>query len=76
MTRHGRLVCFVEVKARATHDLAREALRPTGRRRIERAALAWQSARLGRLDQAVRFDLVTVAGRWPRHWPGAWRAGE
>ena len=75
IARRGRLVCFVEVKARATREAALTAVTPRGRQRIERAARTWMArARLAppsRYD--VRFDLVTVVGRRPRHLKDAWR---
>ena len=71
VARRGRVVCFVEVKARGTREAALRALTPRGRQRIERAASVWL-ARAGGAP-AVRFDLVTVVGWRPRHLKQAWR---
>lgn len=76
IARRGRLVCFVEVKARADREDALRAVTPKARQRIERAASTWLG-RLGPFGAApdVRYDLVTVAGGWPRHLKAAWRPG-
>jgi putative endonuclease len=76
IARRGRVVAFVEVKARGSLDAAIEAITPRARQRIGRAA----SAFIGRhpvyasFDQ--RFDLVAVIPwRWPRHVPNAFEPG-
>ncbi|WP_031551278.1 YraN family protein [Parvularcula oceani] len=74
IARRGRLVAFVEVKARADHAAALLSVTPRARRRIEAAATAWQAQRLRTLDAPVRFDIVTVAGALPRHHADAWRS--
>ena len=71
IARRGRLVCFVEVKARTTREAALTAVPAQSRRRIERAAVTWL-ARAG-VAPDVRYDLVTVVGWRPRHLKGAWR---
>lgn len=74
VARRGRTLVFVEVKARPTHEEARLAVTPSGQARICRAASIWL-ARLpgaGR-DMAVRYDIVTVAGRSVRHVRDAFR---
>ena len=73
VARRGRLLVFVEVKARSTHGAAIEAVSPRQRQRIRRAAEIFVSAhpRWAALD--MRFDIMTIApGRWPTHSPGAW----
>lgn len=74
IARRGRLVAFVEVKARASADAANEALNPRQRRRIERAA-GWflaQHPDIGACD--LRYDLMLVTPwRWPVHIGDAWR---
>ncbi|MBL8660610.1 MAG: YraN family protein [Rhodospirillales bacterium] len=75
IARRGRILAFVEVKAR--DEDAAEALRPRQRRRIVRAAEAFLQRRpaLARLDP--RFDLIVLRRRrLPRHVPGAWRADD
>ena len=73
VARRGRLVCFVEVKARGTREAALSALTPRGRERIERAAMVWLARR--RLDPEVRYDLVAVVGWRAFHQKAAWRPG-
>ncbi len=77
IARRGRTLVFVEVKSRADPAAADDSIRPEQRRRIVRAAEAFIAKRpgLGGLD--VRFDaILVVPGRWPRHFPDAWRADE
>lgn len=74
IARRGRVLAFVEVKARASLSGAIEALGPRQRRRIARAGAAFlqQRPELSNLD--LRFDLVLVAPwRPPRHIADAWR---
>jgi putative endonuclease len=73
IARRGRVLAFVEVKARREVDVAAEALTPRQQRRIVRAArhfiAGWPA--LGLLDQ--RFDLILVVPRrLPIHVPAAW----
>jgi putative endonuclease len=73
VARRGRVLAFVEVKARASHAAGIEAVSPRQRRRVRRAAELFLAAhpRLAALD--MRFDIMTIApGRWPTHSPGAW----
>ncbi len=68
----GRVLCFVEVKARARLDLARAAIGPVQQRRIIRAAALWVGRHRRYEGFDMRFDAVLVApGRWPRHIAGA-----
>lgn len=71
----GRILVFVEVKARADIDAAHVAVTPQLRARIEQAARAWCARRRGLEQKTWRFDIVAIApGRWPRHVRDAWRA--
>jgi len=73
VARRGRVLAFVEVKARGDAD-ALAAPSPRQRRRIVRAAQAFlqRHRRLAALD--ARFDVISVAPRrLPAHLPGAWR---
>jgi putative endonuclease len=74
VARRGRLVLFVEVKARPSADAANEALNGRQRRRIERAA-GWflaQHPQIAGCD--LRYDLMLVTPwRWPVHIGDAWR---
>jgi putative endonuclease len=75
VARRGRTLAFVEVKSRADMAAAAESIRPEQRRRIVRAAESYIAKRPALRDLEVRFDAILVApGRWPRHFPGAWRA--
>jgi putative endonuclease len=73
VARRGRLVVFVEVKARADIDAAAAALRARQRARIARAARAFMAARPDLAGHAARFDAILVGGFLPRHLPDAWR---
>jgi putative endonuclease len=68
----GRLLVFVEVKARSTLDGAAESLLPRQQRRIAAAASAWLAEHPDDAESHIRFDAVLVApGRIPRHIPAA-----
>jgi putative endonuclease len=74
VARRGRLVAFVEVKARADLVTAGESVGQRQRRRIARAAQAFLQKRpeLQHLD--LRFDVVLLAPwRLPHHISDAWR---
>jgi len=71
----GRILAFVEVKARTRRETALEAVTPALRHRLERAAALWAQKRRGMAALNWRFDIVMVTpGRWPEHLPDAWRA--
>lgn len=78
IARRGKVIAFVEVKARRAAGEAIHSITPNQRRRIERAAEAFvaRDASLRHCDW--RFDVVLIdgAGRLPRHMPDAWRPGE
>ena len=68
IARRGRLVAFVEVKARDSLADAAEAVTPEQQRRIAMAAAAWLARRPEYADCDLRFDAVLIAPRrWPRH---------
>ena len=73
VARRGRLLIFVEVKARAGMDVAAHAIRARQRARITRAAQAYLAARPELQTLALRFDAM-IFGRhvMPRHIPDAW----
>lgn len=76
IVRRGRILAFVEVKARADFRIAADAVSPRQQHRIARAAGLFLVARpdLAQLDQ--RFDALLIVRRtWPRHLPDAWRTG-
>jgi putative endonuclease len=75
VARRGRVLVFVEVKARATLDAAAESLQTRQQRRIAAAAAAWLSLNPPDIDKDIRFDAVLVApGKIPRHIPAAFEA--
>lgn len=76
IARRGRLVAFVEVKARQTHAQAAESLGPRQRERITRAAEAYLAVHPELAGCDIRFDVVLMAGRsLPSHIEDAWRPG-
>ena len=72
LAQRGDVLAVVEVKSRTTLQAALEAVSPTQRARLKRAARAIAARRSVRPN--VRLDLVALApGAWPRHIPDAWR---
>jgi putative endonuclease len=72
VARRGRLLVFVEVKARADLDAAAESVQPRQQQRIAAAAEAWLATYPDPKILDMRFDAVLVAPRkLPRHIPGA-----
>jgi len=72
VARRGRIVAFVEVKARSSLDSAGLAL---DRHRLKRVAAAAEqlAPRFARDGDAMRIDaLFIVPGRWPRHLANVW----
>ena len=76
VVRRGRLLVFVEVKARDRFDDAAEAVTERQRRRIAAAAEAWLASHADDLQRDIRFDAVLVAPwRLPRHIQAAFDVG-
>ncbi|MFN3610321.1 MAG: YraN family protein [Hyphomonas sp.] len=76
IARKGRLIAFVEVKARARQDDALGAVSVQSWHRISRAAEAWMGQRPKFADYGWRYDLIALApGRLPNHLKDAWRPG-
>ena len=72
VARRGRMLAFVEVKARATEDAAAFALDEWRLRRVVVAAERL-APRYMRDGDDVRIDaLFIVPGRWPRHMANIW----
>ena len=70
--KRGDTIAFVEVKARASLDMAATSLDEAKRRKIRRAARAWIARHPSRKALTFRVDAVFVApGEWPRHQPNA-----
>jgi putative endonuclease len=77
VARRGRLVAFVEVKARRDADLALEAVGPRTRRRIVAASELWMQGHPELSGHDRRFDVVVVVPRrLPVHHAGAYIAGD
>ncbi len=75
VVRRGRLLVFVEVKARGSLDAAAESIRRTQQGRIIRAAEAYLSKNPTYLNHDMRFDAVLIApGVLPRHLKAAFDA--
>jgi putative endonuclease len=73
--KRGRLVVFVEVKARGKLDDAAESVLIRQRRRIVAAAEAWLATHPEHAGYDLRFDAVLVApGRLPKHIEAAFEA--
>jgi putative endonuclease len=76
LAQRGRVLAVVEVKQRATIEDALDAVTPTQRDRLRRAAAHLSAHRAGLRDLLVRLDLIALApGRPPRHLPDAWPDG-
>jgi len=73
VARRGRVLAFIEVKARASETAALESVGGAQRARIARAAEIY-IARMEKADACeVRFDVMTVSGLIPFHLADAWR---
>ena len=79
IVRRGKLLAFVEVKAREDAANASAAITPKQQKRIARAAESWLAAKPNLQNLNVRFDAVLVTPgtfplwRWPHHIADAWR---
>ena len=62
----GRVVTFIEVKARRSHDDALASLSATQRQRIAHAASLWLARHPEYAGHDLRFDVMSVS-KWP--WP-------
>lgn len=76
VARKGKLIAFVEVKARARQEDALGAVSVQSWQRIARAAEAWMGQRPKLADHGWRYDIIALApGRLPHHLKDAWRPG-
>jgi putative endonuclease len=75
VARRGRMLAFVEVKARATEADALFAITPRQQTRILKAAEHFLKVKPAYSGWPMRFDAVVLEqGRfWPRHLADAWR---
>ena len=78
IAKRGKLIAFVEVKARRNAGEAIHSITHNQRRRIERAAEAFVARRSDLAGLDWRFDVILLEGRigWPVHLPDAWRPDE
>jgi putative endonuclease len=75
IARRGRVVAFVEVKARAVLSDALSCLRPQNRARIIRTAEHYLATTPGLADYTLRFDFIALAPPFSwRHLDNAWLA--
>ena len=75
--RRGDVTAFIEVKVRATNDLAVEAVTEYQSRRIAAAASVWMARDPKAALGICRFDIVAVSPyQWPRHIPNAFTVEE
>jgi len=72
--RSGVMV-FVEVKSRTNFLNAKESIKPSQRRRIEKAATLYMAKRQHQ-GYGVRFDAILSVGWRLRHLVDAWRMGD
>lgn len=73
LAQRGKVLAVVEVKQRTTIEDALDAVTPTQRDRLRRAAAHLAAHRQSLRDLEVRLDLIALApGRAPRHLPNAW----
>ncbi len=75
IARRGRVIIFVEVKARHDWDSAAQTISIRQRQRIVRAALHWQQTSQASVVYDLRFDAILV-NRFglPRHLTNAFQA--
>ncbi|MGH1420235.1 MAG: YraN family protein [Hyphomonas sp.] len=77
IAQRGRVICFIEVKARKTRDNAAHAVPPHNWQRIGQAADFWMKRRQQYADYGWRYDLIAIGQRqWPLHITDAWRPGD
>jgi len=72
--RSGVMV-FVEVKSRKDFLTAKESIKPSQRRRIEKAATLYMAKRQHQ-GYGIRFDAMLVVGWRLTHLKNAWRMGD
>src|SRR6516164_2703654 len=76
VARRRQILLFVEVKARARHDEAAEAITVRQQKRIVAAAQYWLASHPDDCAKHIRFDVISVtAWGFPRHIAGAFDAG-
>ena len=72
VARRGRILAFIEVKARNSAANANLALDQQRLRRVA-AAAELLASRFARENDSLRINAVLIVpGRWPRHLPDVW----
>jgi len=73
IARKGRLIAFVEVKARSTVQGTLDSVGPAAMDRIEAAANWWLGQQADAAELNWRFDVISVVpGKWPVHHTDVW----
>lgn len=76
LAKRGPVLAVIEVKRRASLEVALETVTFDQRDRLRRAGASLAANRPGLAGCAVRLDLLALApGRLPRHIPDAWKGG-
>ena len=76
IAKRGRLVAFVEVKARPSQREALDSMGAMAERRMVDAADLWLAAHPDAAGLDIRYDLILVTPwRLPKHLPDAFRPG-
>lgn len=76
IARRGKLLIFVEVKARTCETAAAEAITPKNRDRVIRAAQYYIGNRPALAGYTMRFDAILLSSNgFPRHVKDAWQTG-
>ena len=74
IARIGKILAFIEVKARSSSNESLGALSPQSAGRIARAAALWTSSRPWARSLFMRFDIVAIVpGQAPRHFANAFQ---
>ena len=74
IAQRGKVLAFIEVKARADRDRGLAAVTPHQQQRLVRAAEAYLARRADLASLDVRFDVMVVGpGIVPYHLADAWR---
>ncbi|WP_404382156.1 YraN family protein [Caenispirillum salinarum] len=76
IARRGRVLAFIEVKAREAETDAAESVTPRQQQRIARAAELFLALHPDLAELDCRFDVMLVTpGKAPKHIEDAWRPG-
>ncbi len=73
VAKRGRLIAFVEVKARTSIDDAIWAVTDRNRRRVSAAASAFCARHPHLADSTMRYDIIAIAGWRLQHLTNAWQ---